>query len=680
MKYKIIMEGLVCTGCAGKIETAINKLDFIEVAEYNLVSQTMSIETNKNVNDVELLKTVTKIVDANEDGVTVYYKNHIIKKKKSLDVGYLLMGIGLIIFMFGVFYNISYLFYLGYIFFANKIIKKSFVSLKNKSIFDENTLMFIATVAAMYIGEYYEAIAVLLFYTVGEYFQNRAVKKSKGEIENLISLKIDSVTVLKGIKKIIKTPEELTIGEVLLIKVGDQVPVDAKVVKGNTNLDTSAMNGESKPTFVSTGDEIISGCINLSNVIEVEVVRTFENSTLSKVIELIENSTLNKSNTEMFITKFAKYYTPFVTLTALLLVAIPTLINVSNFNEYLSRGAVFLVISCPCALVLSIPLSYFAGIGKSASEHVLFKGSNFLESLTNVSDIFTDKTGTLTHGNFKVSSYTSKEVLHLAASIEEYSNHPVAEAIKEENKHDVLIISDIQEVAGMGVTGKYKDQQLIVGNDKLMEMNDITVKEISSGTVIHVALNKEYLGFIIITDQLKESSVTAINELIKMNINVHMLTGDNESVASEISKKLGINYYSSLLPEEKVNIVKNYESKGNKLFVGDGINDAPALANVDIGVSMGKKGSDLAIEVADVIVMDDNLTSLVKSIKISKVTKSIVIQNIIFALGIKVLFLILGGFGVTTMWMAIFSDVGVSLLAVLNALRILYKKYEGVIA
>ncbi|XMB67879.1 heavy metal translocating P-type ATPase [Mycoplasmatota bacterium zrk1] len=675
MKYQVIMDGLMCTGCAGKIEKEINKLNYIKEANYNLANQIMNIETNGSIDTEIMLEVMANIVDSIEDGVNVYYKGTNSKNRKR-DFSYLFILVGIIVFSLGYFLNEHIFFYIGYSLVASKIVKKSILSIKNRYILDENTLMLIATLAALYIKEYWEAVAVLIFYSIGEYFQNRAVKKSRSEIEGLISLKVDQVTVLKGIKQITKTPDELKIGDILLIKVGEQIPVDSVIVKGDTMFNTSAMTGESMPLIAEEGTKILSGFINISKVIEVKVIKTFKDSALSKIVDLIENSTNTKSNTEMFITKFAKFYTPLVVIVAFLLVLVPSIISLSNFNSYLYRAAVFLVISCPCALVLSIPLSYFAGIGKSASQNVLFKGSNYLELLTKVKDVFLDKTGTITYGNFKVQTYTSDRILQLAASIERYSKHPIAEAIQEKNRLDLLEIKEIKEIAGHGLVGLYHGKTLLVGNDKLMNQYSVNGYNEGDGTTVHIAYDNIYLGKIVIVDEIKESSINAIGELNKNGINVHMLTGDSSEVAEKVSNTLEIDYHASLLPEDKVNIIKEHKSAGEKVFIGDGINDAPALLNADIGISMGKKGSDLAIEVADVIIMDDSLTSFVKAISISKVTRKIVYQNIIFALGIKLLFLVLGGFGITTMWMAIFSDVGVSLLAVMNALRILYRKYE----
>ncbi len=668
MTYKIVMENLLCTNCAGKIEKSVRNMEQVEEANYNLAAQIMTVTTNEKQNDDEFLKSITKIVDSIEDGVTVYYKN---KKKieKKTDYARIVLLIGLVVFFVAFFMDSVWGMYIGYLMAANKIIRKAVNSILNKTFFDENTLMFIATLAAFYIHEYVEGIAVLVFYSVGEYFQERAVKKSKAEIENLVNLKVDTITVVKGLKEYKKEPEELEIGDVMLIPTGKMVPVDGVVVRGTSSVDTAQITGESVPVDVEKGSSVISGSINTGAVLEVKVNKTYENSTLYKIINLIENSTANKSQTEQFITKFARYYTPAVAIIAAMLVLIPTLINQANFNEYLYRGAIFLVISCPCALVLSIPLSYFAGIGKNASLGVLYKGSNHLETLTKVKHLFTDKTGTLTKGNFEVTDYSSEEVLKLAASLEKYSTHPIANAITSYYKSEVYEVSDIEELAGYGLKAKFQLKQLLVGNKKLMNDFGFEVPEIN-GTVLYVATDS-YLGYILIKDQIKDSSHIAINGFKSLGISVHMLTGDKDDVAKEVATELGIDYKSGLLPDEKLDYMDSF--KETSMFIGDGINDAPALANADVGISMGAKGSDLAIEVADVIVMDDSLNTMYQSMKVAFRTKKIVLQNIVFALGIKLAFLALGGVGLSSMWMAIFADVGVSLIAVLNSLRILRK-------
>lgn len=670
MTYKIVMENLCCTNCAGKIEKSVNNMEHVEEANYNLATQMMTITTDEKVDQDDLLKSVTKIVDSIEDGVIVYYRNQRNVTEK-VDYAGIAVILGVIGFFIAFFFDSVLGMYLSYLVAANKIIRKAVNSIIHKSLFDENTLMFIATLAAFYIQEYVEGIAVLVFYSVGEYFQERAVKKSKKEIENLVNLKVDTVTVVRGIKEYRMEPEELQIGDIMLIPNGKLVPVEGEVVKGSTIVDTAQITGESVPVSIEVGDHVISGSINTGSVIEVRVTKTYENSTLYKIINLIENSTANKSETEKFITKFAKYYTPTVALIAFLLVLIPTLINSANFNDYLYRGAVFLVISCPCALVLSIPLSYFAGIGKNASLGVLYKGSNHLETLTKVKTLFTDKTGTLTKGNFEVTEYSNEEVLKLAASLEKYSTHPIAEAINNYYKDELYELEDVTEVPGHGLMATLNKERLLVGNKKLMEDYNIEVPNMK-GTILYVA-KETYLGYILIKDQLKESSVHAVEGFKKLGIDIHMLTGDKDDVANEVADELGIHYQSGLLPDEKLAYMDSIE--GTSMFIGDGINDAPALANADVGISMGAKGSDLAIEVADVIVMDDSLETMYQSMGVAYKTKRIVLQNIVFALGIKLVFLSLGGLGLSSMWMAIFADVGVSLIAVLNSLRILKKVY-----
>lgn len=677
MIKKIMMENLLCSGCARKIEKEINNLTYVENASYNLAHQTMLINFSEEINEGEVLEEITKIVDSIEDGVNVYYHGKKLDERINYFNGYTITLIGVLIFILALVLNNSIIFYVSYIFVANSIIKKTINNIRRRDVFDENTLMLVATLGAMVIGEYIESIAVIVFYTLGEYLQHRAVKKSKDQITELVSLQIEYANVLENGQLVVKDPMDIKIGDVVVVKTGEKIPIDGKIVTGDASLDTSQITGESNLQDVHIGDDVLSGTINVKGVISIKAGTEYSNSTVARIIDIIENSTSNKAKTEEFITKFAKYYTPAVTIFAVLLVLIPTIFDPTLFKEYFYRAAVFLVISCPCALVLSIPLSYFAGIGKAAKNGVLFKGSNYLEALNNVSDLFFDKTGTITYGNFVVTDYTNEETMKLAASVEKYSNHPIAWAIINKYENELYDIKNINEVAGFGIEAEFNNKKILVGNGKLLTNYNINTssEEAIGQTVIYVAYDKKYIGRIIIKDQIKESSVTAIKGLLKRNKNIYMLTGDNKHVAKDIANKIDdIECYSELLPSDKLDVLNSIDVKGYKLFVGDGINDAPVLANADIAVAMGDRGSDLAIEVADVIITNDNLLSLNKAFSISKYVRKIVTQNIVFALGIKLLFLTLGAFGIASMWMAIFADVGVSLIAVLNSLRILYTK------
>jgi len=673
MKCQIVLEGLICTSCAGKVQNEVEKLEYIEKANYSIASQIMEVCTNSDIEEEKILSDVKRIVDDIEDGVVVRRRWEKTDKKK-VTISNLLFFVGLIIFLIAVIFDTDYLYLIGYILTANKILRRTYNNARKKIFFDENTLMVIATMSALYIQEYIEAIAVVVLYTIGEYFQNRAVNKSRNEIENLINLKVTEVTVVNGIKQYTKRPEEVEVGDIILVKTGEQVPVDGIVI-GSTEFDSSSITGEAMPLVISN-DEVLSGYINIGSVVEIKTTKKYKESTLARIIDLVENATSTKTKTEQFITKFAKYYTPIVVIVAFLIVLIPSLISYSNFNDYLYRSAIFLVISCPCALVISVPLSYFAGVGKASSLKVLFKGSNMLDDILSVKEVFLDKTGTLTYGEFSLVE-PNDELLRLAASIEIYSNHPLAKTIVKENRQELFDVSEVNEVPGMGLTGLIGNLSLVVGKREFLIENGIEVTDQEANTETFIAYNNIYKGKLIFKDKLKSTSVTAIKRLQNKGIRIHMLTGDNNVVAQEVAEELGIEYRGSLLPEDKLNILSKYQSVGKKMFVGDGINDAPVLKQSDIGVAMGQRGSDLAIEVADVVIMDDNLMSLSSTIDIATFTKRVVLQNIVFALGIKLLFLLLGGFGMTSMWMAIFADVGVSLLAILNALRILYRKYGG---
>ena len=678
MRKKIKMKGLTCSSCIRKITDKLLESEFIEAANYNLINEVMVIDYNGEVSIIKETKRIKKIVNSFEDGIKVYFEGEAVEQESSFINTYWILFVGLIVFMVGIYLNNDWVVLAGYIFFVSKIARKAIKSMFTKISFDENMLMFIATIAAMYIGEKLEAIVVIIFYTIGEYLQNRAVGKSKEEIKSLIDLKVESGNCYKGGILMQVAPEEIEVGDRILVKVGERVPVDCKVVHGSTSIDMSSLTGESKPVDVTSGDELISGSINLQSPIEAVASKEYTDSMIAKVVEMIENSSMNKADTEEFITKFAKWYTPVVAILALLIFLVPTLIDYSNHMDYLRRAAILLVISCPCALVLSIPLTYFAGIGKSASMGVLFKGSNYLDTMSKISDVYLDKTGTITHGNFVVSDYTDLNTLLLAASVEKYSNHPIANAILEANKEELVELNDIEEIAGCGIKSSYEGKIVLVGNARLMkEYNVDFEKQDASETVVFVSYNGLYMGRILISDQIKESSKGAIERLLSEGINVTMLTGDNDKIASKVAKEVcDISYKANLLPQNKSEYVTNLKSEGNTLFVGDGINDSIALVNADVGITMGQRGSDLALEVSDVVILNDDLSLLSKTINIAKKTKKIVIQNIVGTLFIKVIFLTLGVLGVSTMWMAIIADVGVSLIAVLNSLRILSHKVD----
>ena len=599
------------------------------------------------------------------------------------------------------------IFIISYIIIGAEIIIKAVKNIFHGELFDENFLMAIATIGAIIIGDYPEAVTVMLFYEIGEMFQDRAIENSRKSIESLASIKADYANLKSedGIKKV--NPQDVKIGDLIVIKPGEKIPLDGKIVEGISTLDTSALTGESIPRGVETGDTILSGCININGVLTVEVVKEFGESTVSKILSLIEESDDKKSNSEKFITKFAKYYTPIVVVLALIIAIVPPIISHSSFVEWINRAFTFLVISCPCALVISIPLGFFGGIGAASKKGVLIKGSTYIEDLANSEIVVFDKTGTLTKGVFEVSkvsstvdNITNQEILELAAYAENHSNRPIAKSILNAYGKEInhKLIEKIEEISGCGIVAKIKQvniknnttqdnffagnyretNEVIIGNSKIMEKFNIEYSKINEiGTVIYIAINKKYCGYIVISDVIKPDSKMTIEKLkqnrIKQTI---MLTGDLDNVASDIAKELNIDkYYAELLPDEKVEKMKDLDKikskKGKLIFVGDGINDAPVLNLADIGIAMGGIGSDAAIEAADVVIMNDEPSKIIDAIKISKRTLKIVKQNIIFAIAVKVIVLLLGSLGIANMWEAVFADVGVSVIAVLNSLRIL---------
>lgn len=580
--------------------------------------------------------------------------------------------------------NILYI--LAYAMVGIEIVIKAFKNIIKGKVFDENFLMAVATIGAFVIGELPEAFAVMLFYQVGELFQSYAVSKSRKSISNLMDIRPDFANVErnKDVEKV--KPENVKIGEIIIIKPGEKVPLDGIVVEGNSSLDTKALTGESLPKDVKENEEVLSGFINLNGVIKVKVTKEYGESTVSKILDLVENASNKKSKSENFITKFAKYYTPIVVITALILAIVPPLIiKDAVLSDWIYRALSFLVVSCPCALVISIPLSFFGGIGGASKMGVLIKGSNYLEALSNTEIVVFDKTGTLTKGVFEVQKVapegiSKEELLEVTAYSEHYSNHPIAISIKNAygREIDEEKIINTNEIPGFGIMAKIEDKEILVGNEKLMNENKISFSKCDSiGTILYVTIDKKYAGYIVIADKIKDDSKDTIKLLKKNNIKqTVMLTGDRKKVGEEVAKELGIDkVYTDLLPDGKVKKVEELltsrAQKGKLIFVGDGINDAPVLAISDIGVAMGGLGSDAAIEAADVVIMTDEPSKLVNAIKLSKRTMRIVKENIIFAIFVKVLVLVLSALGVATMWEAVFADVGVSIIAIINALRAL---------
>ena len=580
----------------------------------------------------------------------------------------------------------TWLFVIAYILSGYEVLLKSIKNIFRGEVFDENFLMSIATLGAFAISKPGEAAAVMIFYNVGELFEDYAVGKSKKSIIQLMNIKPKIANLKKGSEIKVVEPEELKVGDIIIVKAGEKIPVDGVIVNGETTINTSALTGESVPRKVKVDDEVLAGCINESDVIEVKVTKEFKDTAINEIIELVKNSNKTKSKTELFITKFAKVYTPIVVVLALMLAFIPPIFEgFQNLGEWVKRALVFLVTSCPCAIVLSVPLGYFAGIGKAGKEGVLIKGSNYLDVLTKANTMVLDKTGTITKGNFEVSKIVlaeeigEEELLEIAAEAESMSNHPIAKSIisKVNKKISQEEIEEYKEIAGMGIKAKYHGDEIVAGNAKLLDKEEIKYYPCNEiGAIVYVAKNKKYLGAIIISDTVKPDSKEAIEGFKKNGINkICMLTGDNKEIAENIAKQVGIEeVHCNLLPGEKVKELQKIKNEQNVVIaIGDGINDSPVLAEADIGASMGLNGQDLAIETSDIVIMDGKLSSFNKAINVSKRTKKIIMQNIYFALGIKAIVLVLGAFGISTMWEAVFADVGVTFITVLNSLRVFKK-------
>ena len=700
MEKVLILNGLNCANCATKIENAIQRIEGVETSTVSLATQKLIIQIEDANEQEKIISEAINIIMGMEEGITItddLSQNHNTdeqhsefgrSKKIKVAIGVLVYAIGLI-FSFSQWLELS-IFLVAYILIGGDVLLKSVKNISKGEIFDENFLMSIATIGAFAIGEFPEGVAVMLFYQIGEFFQDRAVSNSRKSITELMDIRPDFANVKIGeiIKKV--APNTVEVGSIILVRAGEKIPLDGRVIEGYGTLDTSALTGESVPRDVEVGDDVISGTINQNGLLTIEVTKKFGDSTVSKILDLVQNASNKKSPTEKFITKFARYYTPVVVALALFLAILPPLvIPGATFSEWINRALVFLVISCPCALVISIPLGFFGGIGGASKKGILIKGSNYLEALNNVETVVFDKTGTLTKGVFQVvdiknSDYFSKnDVLKYAAYAENFSNHPIGLSIKKAyaEKIDESSIENYEEIAGHGIQVQVHGKNILAGNKKLMEMYSIPYLETQEiGTKVYLTIDNEFAGCIIISDEIKNDSKNTIIELKKLGVkNTVMLTGDSRIVGESVANELGIDeVFCELLPNEKVEKVEilsaKKSKKGRLVFVGDGINDAPVLAMSDIGVSMGALGSDAAIEAADVVLMTDEPSKLVEAIKIANRTRTIVWQNIIFAMVVKVIVLILGAGGVASMWEAVFADVGVSLIAILNSMRVMNSK------
>ena len=607
------------------------------------------------------------------------------KETIKIIISFVLFLVSLIVHFENEWINIG-IYIISYLIVGLEIILKAIKNIFRGEVFDENFLMTIATIGAFIIGEFPEAVAVMLFYQVGELFQSYAVDKSRKSITSLMDIRPDFANIKKNGEIVKVDPDEVNIGDIIIVKPGEKVPLDGTIIDGNSMIDTSALTGESVPREVNTGDDILSGCINQNGVLEVKVTKKFGESTVSKILDLVENASSKKSKSENFISKFAKYYTPIVVIIAILLAIIPPIIfKGTDFTEWLYRALTFLVVSCPCALVISIPLGFFGGIGGASKLGVLVKGSNYLEALSKTEIVVFDKTGTLTEGVFEVQKVdpvdiSKEELVKYAAYAESFSNHPIANSLKKSYGMDIesKAISETHELSGLGVNAIVEGRDVLVGNDKLMKEKNIKYTKCDEiGTILYVAIDNKFVGTIIIADKIKSDAKDAIEKLKKNNVKkAIMLTGDKKNVGESVAKELNLDeVYTELLPSDKVEkveeLMKGKSQKGKLAFVGDGINDAPVLAISDIGIAMGGLGSDAAIEAADVVLMTDEPSKVVDAIKISRKTMRIVKQNIIFAIAVKIIVLVLSAFGLSNMWQAVFADVGVSVLAILNALRVL---------
>ncbi len=611
------------------------------------------------------------------------------KKLIRIIISFILLVIAFILKLDNTIIN-NILFIISYIIVGYDIILKALKNITRGKVFDENFLMTIATIGAFFIGEFPEAVAVMLFYQVGELFQSYAVDKSRKSVAALMDIRPDYANLYHDKKTERVDPNKVKVGDTILIKPGEKIPLDGVIIEGSSALNTLALTGEAMPRSVTEGNEVLSGCINNEGILKVNVTKEFGESTVSKILDLVENASSRKSKSENFISKFAKYYTPIVVVIAILLAIIPPLVLDTTFKTWIYRALSFLVVSCPCALVISVPLSFFGGIGASSKIGVLVKGSNYLEALANTEIVVCDKTGTLTEGIFKVQKvdavgYSHEDLLRYTSYAENYSNHPIALSIKEAYGKDIneKLVTKTKELKGKGVIAKVESKEVLVGNEKLMEEANINyIKSNDIGTVIYIAIDKTFAGSITISDKIKEDAYKTVKEFRENNIKkIVMLTGDREEISKSVSKELKLDkYYAELLPQDKVkkveSLMQEKSETGKLVFIGDGINDAPVLALSDIGVAMGGLGSDAAIEAADIVIMTDEPSKLASAIKISKKTMQIVKENIIFAITVKIVVLLLSAIGIATMWAAVFADVGVSVIAIINALRILRVKKD----
>ena len=689
-ELQLTLEGLNCANCARKIEEKVGKMEGVKESNLNFTTTTLNVKLERKVKEEHAINEIKKIVEALEPHVKVEKKvsgkTNIQKAKFEVKPTLIIGAILYLVAVIGDFKGALalILFVASYLLIGGKVVLTAIKNIARGQLFDENFLMTVATIGAFSINEYPEAVAVMLFYEIGETIQGYAVNRSRSSISSLMDIRADYANIIIDGKEKKVSPETVQVEDVILVKPGEKIPLDGVVIEGESFVDTSALTGESVPRKIVVNDEILSGGINTSGVLKVKVTKKFGESTVSRILEMVENAASKKANTEKFITKFAKVYTPIVVALAILIAVVPSIfIKDALFSTWLYRALVFLVVSCPCALVVSVPLGFFAGIGGASKKGVLVKGSNYLELLKDLETVVFDKTGTLTEGVFTVTEINTNDIqkeklIEIAAMAESFSNHPIAiSIIKEYGKEiDKEVIKEYEEIAGHGIKAVINNEEVLIGNAKLMNQFNISYNEVDSiGTVVYCAINGEFKGSIVISDKIKENAAEALINLKAAGVKkTVMLTGDNKKTAEKVGEKVNIDeVHSELLPLGKVKEVEKLLKASNKngrlAFVGDGVNDAPVLARADIGIAMGGIGSDAAIEAADVVLMKDDINALVDAINVSKKTNKILWQNIIFALGVKVIVMVLGTFGIANMWTAVFADVGVTIIAIINSTR-----------
>ena len=693
-KMVYTIENIDCANCAGKIEKKINELPEVEEAILTFATKQLQVASNSKK---DLLPLLQQVCNAVEDGVVIKEKKQSVKamreesKEESKKGEIFGIGAGAILFIAGILLKDkveivpSVLFILSYFILGGKIVLTAGKNLLKGRVFDENFLMSVATLAAFAIGEFSEAVGVMLFYRIGELFEHIAVERSRSQIMDAVDLRPEVVNKVVGENVEVIPSEEAEIGDIVLVRAGDRIPLDSVIVEGESQIDTSAVTGEPVPVKVKAGEKVTSGCVNLTGVLKIKVEKVLEDSMVSRILHSVENAASSKPKIDRFITKFARVYTPFVVTLALATAIIPSLFT-GNWEHWIYTAITFLVISCPCALVLSVPLAFFSGIGAGSKRGILFKGGIALEALKDVKQVVVDKTGTITEGNFAlqkcvVMEGTEEDLLRLAGNCEMISTHPIGNSIVNAGKEREIKLErphKAEEISGKGIRAVLKEGEVLCGNRSLMEENQIDLGEYekkSYGTEVLVALNGKFIGYLVIADTIKEDAVSAVRQIKKENVDITMLTGDAKKSADAIAREVGIeNVYAQLLPQDKLEKLQQIrKEKGAVMFVGDGINDAPVLAGADVGAAMGN-GADVAIEVADVVFMSSSVEAIPTSIRIAKQTGKIAMQNVVFALAIKALVMVLGLLGFANMWLAVFADTGVAMLCVLNAIRILYKK------